>query len=79
MRLVRSIPWPFEETTTPRPAPFLNLLAGLGSDLYKSRSTDLTSQEMKVSVTHNILQPSRTNHRFEIYRCRYDLHKSVRN
>ena len=37
LRLVRSLPWLFEETTTPRPAAFLNLLADLGFDLYKSR------------------------------------------
>ena len=54
MRLVHSVPWPFEETTTPRPAAFLNLLAGLGSDLYESRSTDLMSQEMKVYQSHII-------------------------
>ena len=37
LRLVRSVPWPFQETTTPRPAVFLNLLVDLGSDLYESR------------------------------------------
>ena len=37
LRLVRSVPWPFEETTTPGPGAFLNLVAGLGFDLYKRR------------------------------------------
>ena len=40
--------------------------------------TILQVLEMKKYESH-IVQPSRTNHRFEIYRCRYDLHKSVRN